>query len=71
MNGNGLEPEPQAVPVPETSPPEMFRQPSAIPLMVAEPNVPAVAKRLVDDAVVLKKLVVVAELVVELTAVKF
>ena len=68
---SGMLPVAQAAPVPLTSPPEMFRQPSAIPLMVAWPNVPAVAKRLVDEAVVAKKLVVVAELVVELTAVKF
>ena len=64
-------PEPQATPVPPTRPAEILRQPSAIPLTVAEPNVPAVAKRLVLEAVVLKRLVVVALVPVALTKVKF
>jgi hypothetical protein len=63
--------EAQAEPVPPNKPEVIVRQPSAIPRTVSEPVVPEVAKRLVDEAVVAKKLVEVAEEDVELTAVKF
>lgn len=45
--------------------------PFMVPLAVSEPVVNKVEKRLVDDAVVAKKLVVVALVEVELRAVKF